>query len=156
MSSVIVYFATLFLKLAATSLSSVGASSMRVLEIGSFLLVSRYPVSFGGRIGEPLSSSVSALHAIRPLGPVSRVTEGFSLLNTLVDHHGLLLGSAFLELVEVLLLLVKGLAVRGVASTLSIALVSNNLFPHVLSLLVLRANSLQSSGVILPIQRMQW
>ena len=56
---------------------------------------------------EALSRCVGSLYALRPLRPVSRVSQRLSLLDALVHHHVLLL-LRLGELVEVLLLLVEG------------------------------------------------
>jgi len=90
---------------------------LRVVEVGSLLVLAHVPVR--GRVAEPVSGRVRALHPVGPLRPVSRVPQRLSLLDALV--HLLPIGTnGFLKLVEILLLLVKcrrAQAVRSADST---------------------------------------
>lgn len=120
------------------------------MVLGSLVLISHCLV-------EALSGCVGPLHAFRPLGPVGRVSERLSLLDALVHHHVLLL-LGLGELVEVLLLLVKGGPSYSVDAVIRGRLdMSVLLRPRVLLLAVLGPLWLNSRIVclVVSIKRMQ-
>lgn len=95
------------------SVDWVDVMKLLALEARPVLVLHSGAVAISDGVCEPLGCGMGALHAVRPLRPVSRVSERLSLLYPLIYQAavGHTAVGTLLELIEVLLLLIEGRAV---------------------------------------------
>ena len=138
-----------------------GCILIRVLDVMIFsLVVLVLSIAISSCVSESLGGSVSALHPIRSLRPVSGVSERLPLLDPLVDHH-VALGLALI-LIEVLLLLIESLAGGGspillvAVGLMILVLRCDHLGPGLLALLLRAETRIESLFfVVNGVQRIQ-